>query len=290
MHKLKQPAVIAGIIVVIAVAALVATRPTGQDAAGMAAQRKAYLDKQKKDAQPTWYEQQEAAGTVKSSGLSDQQIAAEEQARAEKKAAAEQALALKRLKEIKKERKAQDIEIGDNASITTQAGKKMQHSLNATVATRDHIDDASVDRAMPVQEPNWDEPVELRYRDLVKMYYYFLKHHHYPEGAPEMLNGAAVIVNGAVMPIETPNKKGELSRFWLANQTVVMAGCVFCNPPTMADLVYVEKAGKPLRVDREALYKSVVNMTLKGRFFLGPKTTADGVQYLFGMEFKEMVN
>ena len=290
MSILKHPATIAIIVIIAVAAVLILFRPDGSDEGGIAAQKKAYEEKLAKEAQPTWYEKQEAAGKVTPSEISDEEIAVQEQMRAERKAAAEQAEALKRLKQIKKDRKAVEACGQTNADLTGEAGKKMMHSLNATVHTRDHINGKPEKKALPITKPDWDNPVELRYRDLVKMYYYFLKNHAYPEGAAEMLNGAAVIVNGAIMPIETPNKKGDLPRFWLANQTVVMAGCVFCNPPTMADLVYVEKKGKPLRVDRESLYKSVVNMTVKGRFFLGPKVTKDGVQYLFGMEFKEMVD
>jgi len=290
MSILKHPATIAIIVIIAVAAVLILFRPDGSDEGGIAAQKKAYEEKLAKEAQPTWYEKQEASGNVAPSEISDEEIAVQEQVRAERKAAAEQAEALKRLKQIKKDRKAVEACGQTNANLTGEAGKQMMHSLNATVHTRDHINGKSEKKALPITKPDWDNPVELRYRDLVKMYYYFLKNHAYPKGAAEMLNGAAVIVNGAIMPIETPNKKGELPRFWLANQTVVMAGCVFCNPPTMADLVYVEKKGKPLRVDRESLYKSVVNMTVKGRFFLGPKVTEDGVQYLFGMEFKEMVD
>ena len=93
---------------------------------------------------------------------------------------------------------------------------------------------------------------------------------------------------GAVMPIDAVPKSGKMSRFWLANPMVVMAGCVFCNPPTMADLIFVSTPkGAPLEVDRERLYRGVVYTKLPGRLRLGPHTSSDGVEYLFSLELKE---
>jgi len=89
------------------------------------------------------------------------------------------------------------------------------------------------------------------------------------------------------MPIDPVPRSGEMQRFWLANPVVVMAGCVFCNPPTLGDLVYVTTDGAPLVVDRERLYRSVVYATLLGRLELGPGKSDDGVEYLFSMKMRE---
>jgi hypothetical protein len=88
------------------------------------------------------------------------------------------------------------------------------------------------------------------------------------------------------MPIDPVPKSGEMQRFWLANPVVVMAGCIFCFPPTLGDLVYVT-TDEPLAVDRERLYRSVVYAKLLGRLELGPAKSGDGVEYLFSLKMRE---
>ena len=108
--------------------------------------------------------------------------------------------------------------------------------------------------------------------------------------AAERLNGAAIAIVGAVMPIDPVPADGRLSRFWLANPAVVTRGCVFCKPPTMSDLIYVEVPGDPFVVDREELYRSVVLVPTLGRLRLGPGTTKDGVTWLLSLDFRETID
>ena len=140
-----------------------------------------------------------------------------------------------------------------------------------------------------LQKPVWDKPYPLTFRKLKKNHQFYRVHEKFfADGLPR-IHGGAVMVSGAVMPIDPPGEDGLLKRFWLANPSVVMAGCVFCNPPTMADLIYVYMPGEPMKVDRETLYRSILTMTATGRFFIGPGKSKDGVEYMFSMEMKEVL-
>ena len=190
------------------------------------------------------------------------------------------------LREIRKDRKGVLEAIASQPQMQDMEQRVQQHGMEATVHAGEKIAQTASGSDLPLQRPDWQNPVRISYRDMVLLHHHWLKHKSWPESEVKRLNGAAVTLEGAIMPIDPPGQEGLMRRFWLANPVVVMAGCVFCTPPTMADIAYVEKKGPPLKVDREQLYRSVVIMTLKGRFFLGPRTTPDGVQYLFGFEFQ----
>lgn len=136
--------------------------------------------------------------------------------------------------------------------------------------------------------PSWDEPTSLKFFHLKKHYRAFKRQGHFEPDTASALSGAAVQITGAFMPIDPIPDDGRIARFWLANPVVVMAGCVFCTPPTMADLLYVT-TDEPVEVDRETLFRSVLMLELLGRLRLGPHTTSDGVQYLFGLELRERI-
>ena len=135
-------------------------------------------------------------------------------------------------------------------------------------------------------EPNWDAPYNLNYPGLRKVNLYLMMYEKWPQEVLQQLNGAAVTISGVVMPTGPVGKDGTMMDFWLANPTVVMAGCLFCNPPTLADLLHVEtmSGSKPLVVDREQLYTDIVPVTVTGRLTFGYKKTADGVESLFQIE------
>ena len=147
-------------------------------------------------------------------------------------------------------------------------------------------------KAMPlIEDPDFDAPIRLSFHALKKIYaVYRLKGGVFPPVAVEKLNGAAVEISGAVMPVDPVPKSGTLVRFWLANPVVVMAGCGFCNPPTMADLILVTTpfGESPLRINREQLFKSIVMVKMRGRLFFGPNK--DGkVEYMFKMDSHEII-
>ena len=142
---------------------------------------------------------------------------------------------------------------------------------------------------LQLEPANWDAPKTLTFRVMTKEYRYYRKHKAFSGDGLPLFHGAAVEVSGAIMPIDSPGPDGEMKRFWLANPKVVMAGCVFCNPPTLADLIYVQTEGEPFKVDREELYRSVIVLKLKGRFFIESKQTNDGVEYLFRLNLKEVI-
>ncbi|MBW2535673.1 MAG: hypothetical protein JRI55_29545 [Deltaproteobacteria bacterium] len=159
---------------------------------------------------------------------------------------------------------------------------------DAVVRTADKME-APAPRERPRVTPNWHDPVDLTFRRLKQIYRGFRKAKDFtPEEVAE-LNGAGVTIKGAIMPIDPVGEKGRLKRFWIAKPTLVMAGCVFCNPPTMADLVYVTTS-RPLKVDRERLYRSVVMIEALGRLELGPAESDDGVEYLFGLQLKKVLD
>jgi len=138
-------------------------------------------------------------------------------------------------------------------------------------------------------EPNWDQPFNLSYQGLRKVFLYLRIYEKWPQEVLEQMNGAAVTISGLVMPTGTVPRDGTMIDFWLANPIVVMAGCVFCNPPTLADLLHVETmpGSKPLVVDREQLYTDTVPVTVTGRLFFGYRKTGDGVDSLFRVEMRD---
>jgi len=138
-------------------------------------------------------------------------------------------------------------------------------------------------------EPNWDQPFQLSYQGLRKVFLYLRLYEKWPQEVIEQMNGAAVTISGLVMPTGRVPQDGTMIDFWLANPIGVMAGCVFCNPPTLADLLHVEAMSgtKPLTVDREQLYTDTVPVTVTGRLFFGYQKTGDGVESLFRIEMRD---
>jgi len=126
-----------------------------------------------------------------------------------------------------------------------------------------------------INEPDYDMPPRpIEFKSLKKVYTYFRLKEKLPPEVVESLNGSLVTMVGAVMPFEKIPEDGKFSTFWLSNPAIVMKGCVFCNPPTMGDIVYAYKdAGEiPFEFDREKLFKQVLLVSVTGRFFFGPDT------------------
>ena len=126
-----------------------------------------------------------------------------------------------------------------------------------------------------INEPDYDMPPRpIEFKSLKKVYTYFRLKEKLPQEVVESLNGSLVTMVGAVMPFEKIPEDGKFSTFWLSNPAIVLKGCVFCNPPTMGDIVYAYKdAGEiPFEFDREKLFKQVLLVSVTGRFFFGPDT------------------
>jgi hypothetical protein len=58
----------------------------------------------------------------------------------------------------------------------------------------------------------------------------------------------------------------------------------------MGDLVYVTATDRPIEIDPERLFRGVVMLRLLGRLELGPKKSADGVEYLYGLELRKEID
>lgn len=135
-----------------------------------------------------------------------------------------------------------------------------------------------------LNEPDFSNLHPLNYQGLKKVYTYFRLKESMPEVVVNKLNGAAVVMTGAVMPVDKIPEDGNFTAFWLSNPSIVLAGCVFCNPPTMADIVYVYKDSgeNPFKFEREKLFKQVVLVRVTGRLFFGPETIKDQI-FLFSI-------
>ena len=141
-----------------------------------------------------------------------------------------------------------------------------------------------------INEPDYDMPPRpIEFKSLKKVYTYFRLKEKLPQEVVESLNGSLVTMVGAVMPFEKIPEDGRFSTFWLSNPAIVMKGCVFCNPPTMGDIVYAYKdAGeKPFEFEREKLFKQVLLVQVTGRFFFGPDTI-NGQTFLNSILVKEI--
>ena len=126
-----------------------------------------------------------------------------------------------------------------------------------------------------INEADYDMPPRpIEFKSLKKVYTYFRLREKLPQEVVEALNGSLVVMVGAVMPFERIPEDGRFSTFWLSNPAIVLKGCVFCNPPTLGDIVYAYKdAGeKPFQFEREKLFKQVLLVRVTGRFFFGPDT------------------
>ncbi len=170
--------------------------------------------------------------------------------------------------------------------------KKSYTEHGREVVVRSAGDAAAYQKAgmrFPEREPNWDEPFQLSYQGLRKVFLYLRLYDKWPREVIEQMNGAAVTISGLVMPTGKVPQDGTMLDFWLANPIVVMAGCVFCNPPTLADLIHVETmaGSRPLKVDREQLYTDTVPVTVTGRLFFGYRKTKEGVESLFRIEMRD---
>ncbi len=133
-----------------------------------------------------------------------------------------------------------------------------------------------------IVEPDWNNTKTLTYGYLKTLARRRENFGVFPDEIASSLNGAAVELSGAIMPIDDVPPDGEINSFWLVNPRAMMGGCAFCNPPALHDMVYVETARghNPLKIDVERLYGDIVKAKIKGRFFLGPDSK-DGMTYLF---------
>ncbi len=164
-----------------------------------------------------------------------------------------------------------------------------EHGENAVVRAKGILSEDIEKPDYPVNEPDYSNPVEITYHGLKKIYHYFkLKDGKFPPDIIEALNGSAVEITGTVMPAKPVPKNGKMPTFWLANPVVVMAGCVFCNPPTLADLIYVETpvTADPFVVNREKLFKDIVMIRLNGQFFFGPEIEKDK-EYIYSIVYNK---
>jgi hypothetical protein len=176
----------------------------------------------------------------------------------------------------------------DAGAPTAASVPVTKHGKNAVV--RSQGDDSGKLKVVERKRypADWDNPHEVPFRVLKKLRREFRQQGDFNQDTARQYSGAAVRVRGAVMPIDPVGEEGLLKRFWIANTIIVMAGCVFCFPPTMGDLVYVDAGSDPYEVDREQLYRSIVKVEALGRLELGPNRSADGVEYMFGLELKEI--
>ena len=195
---------------------------------------------------------------------------------------------------IQKEEKINGSKKEKSDSVWTQrkleANGKMSNDFSMhkgmAVHASDKLDSSKFNsNKYPIVEADYSKTNPLNFRGLKKVYTYFRLKDSFPKVVLKSLNGAAVEMTGAVMPVDKIPEDGVFPAFWLSNPVIVLAGCVFCNPPTLADIVYVEKkAGEiPFSIDREKLFKQVVLIKVTGRFFFGPESTGDQT-YLFSIE------
>jgi len=168
--------------------------------------------------------------------------------------------------------------------------RRVLHGGADVVRGRDAEEEPYRPVARPRFPPDWKNPIELTFRELKGLRREFRRNRGFDDETVRRLSGAAVVVSGAVMPIDPVPRNSRMERFWVANPVIVMAGCVFCVPPTMGDLVYVDAGKRPYRVDREQLYRSVVRVEARGRLILGPGRGEDGVEYMFGLELAGIRN
>ena len=165
-------------------------------------------------------------------------------------------------------------------------GRKI-HDADSVVRTKD--DEKGYEFVERKQyPPDWSAPLDTPFRVLKDLRRQYRRTRTFDDATLRKYSGAAVRVSGAVMPIDPVPDSGEMERFWVANTMIVMAGCVFCFPPTMGDLVYIDASDEPYEVNREKLYRSVVKVEALGRLELGPRRTDDGVEYMFGMKLRSI--
>ena len=151
-----------------------------------------------------------------------------------------------------------------------------EHGRGSVLRPSDKLDKNEMTHGKYViNEPDYDMPPRpIEFKSLKKVYTYFRLKEKLPQEVLETLNGSLVTMVGAVMPFEKIPEDGRFSTFWLSNPAIVLKGCVFCNPPTMGDIVYAyrDSGEKPFEFDREKLFKQVLLVRVTGRFFFGPDT------------------
>ena len=188
-----------------------------------------------------------------------------------------------------KKEKTQDEKMKEaNDSV---ADSFREHGSGSVLHPSDKLDKNEMTHGKyKINEPDYDMPPRpIEFKSLKKVYTYFRLKEKLPEPVVESLNGSLVTMVGAVMPFEKIPEDGKFSTFWLSNPAIVMKGCVFCNPPTMGDIVYAYKnAGEiPFEFDREKLFKQVLLVSVTGRFFFGPDTI-NGQTFLNSILVKEI--
>jgi hypothetical protein len=96
-------------------------------------------------------------------------------------------------------------------------------------------------------------------------------------------NGRFVTITGALLPFSDVPPDGKLLAFWLINPNLMSGGCVFCNPGSVFEMVYVvtDKGREGIKVDKEKLYSGIVQVTVQGKLFLGAEESPDGLRYLY---------
>ena len=149
-----------------------------------------------------------------------------------------------------------------------------EHGRGAVVRSGDKLtENEKRHLAYNVNSADSEKPATpLEFKGLRKIYTYFRIKERLPQEVVDALNGSRVVIVGAVMPFESIPENGEVNEFWLANPRIVAEGCVFCNPPTLADLVYIyrNEGEAPFKFDRETLFKKVTLAAVTGRLFFGP--------------------
>ncbi len=188
-----------------------------------------------------------------------------------------------------KKEKTQDEKMKEaNESISDSF---LKHGKGSVLHPSDKLDKNEMTHGKyKINEPDYDMPPRpIEFKSLKKVYTYFRLKEKLPEPVVESLNGSLVTMVGAVMPFEKIPEDGKFSTFWLSNPAIVLKGCVFCNPPTMGDIVYAYKnAGEiPFEFDREKLFKQVLLVSVTGRFFFGPDTI-NGQTFLSSILVKEV--
>jgi hypothetical protein len=142
-------------------------------------------------------------------------------------------------------------------------------------------------------KPRWDAVVKLNWDRLSTLFTGFsIGYKMGGDFTPDVLrdlHGAAVEVEGSMLPIDPP--KGAMKRFWLVRPGIVKEQCAFCTAPSPGNLIYVDASKRPLPLsadERKKMYTEDLTVTLIGRFLLGPKAAEGGVEYLYGLELKEV--
>ena len=128
----------------------------------------------------------------------------------------------------------------------------------------------------PDAKPRWDAVAKLEWKRLGTLFTGFSIGYKvggdFTAEVVSDLHGAAVEIEGAVLPIDPP--EGALKRFWLVKPEVAEDGCLFCKEPSPGDLIYVDASRSPLKLDaadREKMYKDAFVVKVVGRFLLGPR-------------------